>query len=239
MATQLCRPDLDEQRVDVLGKAEVFEWLDEADRAAVAFAMAERTYNAGEMLFQQGDPGDYLLVIVDGGINITLSSEDGREVMLNRANPGDLIGEMALVDDLPRSANAVARTRTRVLCLDRRAFDMLRETTKLSDALLRFLCGRLRKTMDFAESVALYNLEARLARLLLYLATRHGRSVGSGTLIDRKLPQGHLGQMINAARPNVNMQIQAWRRQGFIDILEGCILITDSDAIRTRAQLDY
>ena len=112
-------------------------------------------------------------------------------------------------------------------------------TTGLSDAMTQFLCGRLRKTMDFAESVALYNVEARLARLLVYFASRHGAETKKGILIDRRLPQGQLGMMINAARPNVNIQLQAWRRAGIVDNSGGRILITDMDEIRARAQMDY
>lgn len=227
------------ERLDLLRQAEMFEWLNDADRGAVAEAMDERQYDDGEVIFQQGDPGDYLLIIIEGGINITLSSEDGREVMLNRAGPGDLIGEIALLDNQHRSASALARAKTRVLRLDRDEFEALREETRLSDATVQFLCSRLRKTMDFAESVALYNLEARLARLLVYFAGRHGTEHEGGVLIDRKLPQAHLGMMINAARPNVNIQMQAWRRKGIVDTLRGRILIIDVEAIRARAQMDY
>ena len=177
------------ERLELLRQAEMFEWLDNADRSAVAEVMDERYYDDGEVIFQQGDRGDYLVIIVEGGINITLSSEDGREVMLNRAGPGDLIGEIALLDNQHRSASAIARATTRVLRLDREEFDVLREETQLSNATVRFLCNRLRKTMDFAESVALYNLEARLARLLVYFAARHGTEHQDGVLIDRKLPK--------------------------------------------------
>ena len=227
------------ERLDLLRRAEMFEWLDEEDRGAVAAVMCERAYDDGEVIFQQGDPGDYLVIIAEGGINITLSSEDGREVMLNRAGPGDMIGEIALLDNLHRSASGIARTKTRVLRLDRDNFESLRATTRLSDVMVRFLCSRLRKTMDFAESVALYNLEARLARLLIYLASRHGKDTDEGVLIDRKLPQAHLGMMINAARPNVNIQMQAWRKAGIVDVDRGRIIITDLDAVRAKAQMDY
>ena len=228
-----------ENRLRVLRNAEMFERLDEADLLAVSEVMEECVYGDGEIIFQQGDPGDYLLIIVQGGINIMLSSEDGREVMLNRAGPGDIVGEIALLDHLHRSAGGIARSETQALRLDREAYEILLKDTRISDAMIRFLCERLRKTMDFAESVALYNLEARLARLLVYFASRHGTETEAGTLIDRRLPQSHLGMMINAARPNVNIQMQSWRKQGIIGSKDGRILITDMDAIRVRAQMDY
>lgn len=227
------------EKVRVLEAAEVFCRLDDADRAIVAAAMEERSYGDGELIFQQGDPGDYLVIIVDGGINVMLSSEDGREVMLNRAGPGDVIGEIALLDSLNRSASGIARRKTRVLRLDRDAYNALTGSTRIADAMVRFLCERLRKTMDFAESVALYNLEARLARLLVYFASRHGSETDAGIVIDRKLPQSHLGMMINAARPNVNIQMQAWKKEGIVDTRDGRIVITDLDVVRARAQMDY
>lgn len=228
-----------QDRLKLLQQAEMFERLDEADLRAVSAVMEEYFYADGEIIFQQGDPGDYLLIIVQGGINIMLSSEDGREVMLNRAGPGDMIGEIALLDHLHRSAGGVARLDTQVLRLGREAYDKLTKETGISDAMIRFLCERLRKTMDFAESVALYNLEARLARLLVYFAARHGTDTDAGVLIDRRLPQAHLGMMINAARPNVNIQMQAWRKEGIVDGKDGRILIVDIDTIRARAQMDY
>jgi CRP-like cAMP-binding protein len=225
-----------EERLEFLAASDLFGVLPIEDLRKVVHCVEERRFPVGALMIAQGDPGDSLYVFLEGGAKITFISEDGREVVLNELGPGDVIGEMALIDGAPRSANCWAQGPTRALVLGRSEFNKLIKQTMLSHALNRFLCARLRQTLDFAESVSVCNLEARLARLVLHLAARDGVANGKGILIDRKIRQEDLASRINASRPKVNVQLRTWTKDGFVAFDKGVIRIFDSKALESIAQ---
>lgn len=225
-----------EERLELLAASDLFGVLPPKDLRRIAESVEERRFAAGALMIQQGDPGDSLYVFLDGGARVTFLSEDGREVTLNELGPGDVIGEMALVDGAPRSANCWAQGPTRALVLHRATFNVLIRETLLAHALNRFLCARLRQTLDFAESVSVCNLEARLARLVLHLAARDGVKRDGAILINRKIRQEDLASRINASRPKVNVQLRNWTRESFVSFEKGMIRIFDSKALEDIAQ---
>ena len=225
-----------EERLEFLAASDLFGILPLEDLRKVARYVEERRFPSNALMIQQGDPGDSLYVFLEGGVKVTFLSEDGREVVLNELGPGDVIGEMALIDGAPRSANCWALGPTRVMVLHRDDFNVLIRETMLAHALNRFLCARLRQTLDFAESVSVCNLEARLARLVLHLAARDGRADNGAITIDRKIRQEDLASRINASRPKVNVQLRTWTKDGFVAFEKGVIQIFDSKALEDIAQ---
>ncbi|MCU0856063.1 MAG: cyclic nucleotide-binding domain-containing protein, partial [Rhodobacteraceae bacterium] len=102
-----------------IGAYPVFAGLDETSLDDLAAAMTVRTWPSGALIFQRGDDGDYLLLVRSGRLRLSLSSPQGREIMLRTLGAGDVVGEMALIDGLPRSADATAVDPTEALILTR------------------------------------------------------------------------------------------------------------------------
>jgi CRP-like cAMP-binding protein len=128
--------------------------LDDADLDALATTAEPRDFPAGAPLFRQGEPGDGLWMLLEGEISISLRRE-GAVVELNRLGPGSAIGEMALIDGEPRSADAVALGAAELLFLPReRAMDVLSSRPAALLALLRMLCARLRRTSERVADAA-------------------------------------------------------------------------------------
>ena len=102
-----------------LANIRMFEHLNEDDRIALANVVDELKVSAGHTLFQAGDPGDSLFVVRDGQIELFIKDTAGQRIVLHTAQPGDMFGELAMLDSGPRTATALALTESNVLVLDR------------------------------------------------------------------------------------------------------------------------
>src|SRR6202042_2359811 len=167
-----------------------------------------------------------MMAVLRGRVRISFFSGEGKEVTLNVINPGEIFGEIALLDGEPRSADATAIEDTLLLVVERRHFlPFLRQNEDLFPRLLAVLCSRLRRTSITLEEIALFDLPVRLARVLLKLAVDYGRPIPGGTRIDLKLSQRDLSNLVASSRESVNKQLRQWRESGAVNIEAGFIVL--------------
>jgi CRP-like cAMP-binding protein len=186
----------------------------------------DRRVRRGQTIFQRGDEGSSLMAVLRGRVRISSVSGDGKELTLNVINPGEIFGEIALLDGQPRSADAVAIEDSVLLVVDRRYFlPFLRHKEDLCLRLLAVLCSRLRRTSTALEEIALFDLPVRLARVLLKLAEDYGRPGSTGTRIDLKLSQRDLSNLVAASRESVNKLLRTWRENGTVELEDGFIVL--------------
>lgn len=173
--------------------------------------LVERRFSAGQMVFARGEPGSHLFVVAQGRVRLSMVSAQGREALIALLGPGEVFGELALLDGGARSMDATAAKDCVLLALDRRAFLALLETApEVRWHLLRLLCERLRDANDRLERTLFLPVAARLARLLVTLAEhdREGRVAA--------LSQADLGRLIGASRERVSLQLSSWRAAGLL-----------------------
>ena len=193
---------------------------------------SERRAARGTLIFAKGDPGHFMLAVLSGLIRVGATSADGREVTLNVIGPGEIVGEIALLDGRPRSADAVAAEETTMMVIERRFFmPFLIRHEGLVERMLAVLCDRLRRTSAALEELALLDLPGRLARLLVKLAGDYGRAVDGGIRIDIRLSQRDLSNLVAATRESVNKQLRIWKDAGILDMAEGHVVIHDLPAL--------
>jgi CRP/FNR family cyclic AMP-dependent transcriptional regulator len=198
----------------------------------IGFA-TDRRVPRGATIFAKGDAGSSMMAVLAGRVRIGNVSAEGREVTLNVIGPGEIFGEIALLDGRPRSADATAMEDCLLLAVERRHFlPFLLRHDGLVERLLVVLCDRLRSTSLALEDIALYDLVARLARLILKLAADYGRPVAGGTRIDLRLSQRDLSNLIAASRETVNKQLRVWREDGTLDQQDGYIVVRNAEALR-------
>ncbi len=198
---------------------------------------SERSFTNGQVIFQKGDPGTSMMAVLSGRVRISAYSEDGREIILNMVDPGQLFGEIALLDGKDRSADATAMGKTELLILDRRDFlPFLEKNPKSAVKLIEVLCSRLRRTSEMVESIAFLDFAARLARLLVQMAEHYGKDTEAGLLIDIRISQADLGNLIASTRESVNRQLSAWTQDGVIAVEQGKITILDQETLELTAQ---
>ena len=198
---------------------------------------SERQFPNGQVIFQKGDPGTSMMAVLSGRVRISAYSEDGREIILNMIESGQLFGEIALLDGKERSADATAMGKTTLLVLDRRDFiPYLEQNPKIMIRLFDVLCNRLRQTSEMVESIAFLDFGARLAKLLLQMAENYGVEKEQGLLINLRISQADLGNLIASTRESVNRQLNAWVQEGSITLEQGRIIILDREMLQLTAQ---
>jgi CRP/FNR family transcriptional regulator, cyclic AMP receptor protein len=222
-----------------LARLELFAGARPEDLDAVAALAVERRYADGETLFSRGQSGEGMLVLLQGRIRLSIVSAEGRELILREANPGDVIGEIAAIDGGHRSADAVAVGAVMAGLIAQPLFmRLLAERPALLLPILQVLCSRLRETTDQLESIALYPLEARLARFLLWNLKRHGRTRPDGARVaPLTISQGAIASFVGASRPKVNRLLSAFESAGAIE-RRGAIVHCDVAALTRLAQAD-
>jgi CRP/FNR family cyclic AMP-dependent transcriptional regulator len=146
--------------------------------------------------------------------------------------PGDTFGEIAVMDGLPRTANAVALDQSTLIVIQRSDFLSLLETQpQLAIHLLKLMCERLRWTSELVEESAFMAGPARLAKRLLILASLHGRAARVGQL-ELRISQGELARFLGISRQIVNQHLAEWRRHGWVELGRTQIVIHNTDALR-------
>jgi CRP/FNR family transcriptional regulator, cyclic AMP receptor protein len=198
----------------------------------IGFA-TERRVPRGTIIFSKGDEGSSMMAVLVGRVRISAVSADGKEVTLNVIGPGEIFGEIALLDGKPRSADATAQEDTVLMVVERKQFlPFLLRNDALVERLLVVLCDRLRRTSLVLEEIALFDLPARLARLLVKLSNDYGRPApGGGVRIDLKLSQRDLATLVASSRETVNKQLRGWREKGVVDQLAGYLVVRDANAL--------
>jgi CRP/FNR family transcriptional regulator, cyclic AMP receptor protein len=221
--------------VEVLRSVPLFRQVAEADLVALAQLIRERQFPKGSLILSQGDAGEALFLIKGGQVKVTVVAEDGREVILSVLGAGSFFGEMALVDDEPRSAHIIAMEDTTLLQLRREDFRArLKSAPELAIALLRELSRRLRRADDTIASLMLLDVNGRIAHLLLELAREEGGE--TGTRITRRLTHASIGQMVGASRETVSRTMRNLVLRNVIAVTRREMLLLDPTALRLAAQ---
>jgi len=188
------------------------------------------------MIFHKDQAGDALYIVDSGRIRIFLPKETGEELTMEVAGPGDVFGELALLDGGPRSASAETLEETSVFTINREEFMQYAQATpQFAVALIELLSHRLRHATEYAESLAFLDVHARLARVLLEMAERYGVKRNGGSIeIDVDLTQADLATMVGATRERVNRALAAFRSQGLLELHGRKIALLDTIRLRQR-----
>jgi CRP-like cAMP-binding protein len=158
-----------------LAQVPIFAGLDEAHLVALASVCRRRTIRAEETLFYEGDPGHTLFVILAGQVKIQRITPSGKVVVLALRGPGEHVGEMALLDGEPRSADAVTAEPCEVLILERgELMRCLREQPQIALNMLASMARRLREAANQTEGFRELDVLGRVAAAILELAESHG-----------------------------------------------------------------
>ena len=218
--------------LEVLRNVPLFESLPEAELHTFAGLTRERTYPKGSVILFENDPGDSLFLVASGQVKVVLIGEDGREVILSVLREGAFFGEMALIDDAPRSAHVIAMEDARLLTLRREDFQArLRNSPDVAIALMRELSRRLRRADEKIGSLVLLDVNGRVADLLIRAAEDEGGTV----TIRRKMTHHTIAQMIGSSRETVSRTMRDFVDRGLIHVTRKEITIVDHTALSAQA----
>ncbi len=217
----------------VLQKVPLFGQLGPAELERVIDVTRERSYPKNSVILFEDDPGDALYVVAEGQVKVVLIGEDGREVILSVLGEGEFFGEMALIDDEPRSAHVIAMEDSTLLVLRREDFQgLLKLQPGIALALLKELSRRLRRVDEKVGSLVLLDVNGRVARLLLELADEAGSD-----RVTRRLTHHTIAQMIGSSRETVSRTMRDLVDKGYIEVSRRDIVIRNRAALEVSAGL--
>jgi CRP/FNR family transcriptional regulator len=226
-----------ENAEDVLRRAPLFEALDDEGTKALRAGVTEVALAWGERLFDEGDAGDRLYVVLDGKVKLTRTSADGRENLISLIGPGEMFGELSLFDPRPRTMSASAVTDIRLAAL---AHDDLRSWLNgrpdVAMHLLAALARRLRRTNEVMSDLVFTDVPGRVAKALLDLAARFGTRQEDGLQVNHDLTQEELAQLVGASRETVNKALADFVARGWIQLHPKSVLLIDPERMRKRAR---
>jgi CRP/FNR family transcriptional regulator, cyclic AMP receptor protein len=194
---------------------------------------------ADEVLFLASDPGDGCYRVEDGLLKVTMVSRTGSERILAFFGPGAILGELSMIDGLPRSASVVAVRGASLSFLSRAAFEAFaHKHPAVYQSLVKILATRLRETDTVVAAGSFLPLKGRVASTLLELAENFGHDVGSGRIVIRqKIGQSDIAAMAGIARENVSRILNDWKRRKLISRLSGYYCLENKAQLEHEAEL--
>lgn len=209
-----------------LGKVDLFAGLTASELETIKQLGRVRTYPVGAVVVNEGDDGNGLFIVESGSLKVFLMDESGREIILSLLDPGDYFGELALLDDAPRSASVMVMEKAELLQIPRPAFmELIAEHSSCMQAVVRNLVARIRSLTDNVRVLALADVFGRISRLFDSLAVPEG----DHKVINRQLSQQELANMVGASREMVNRILR--------DLVTGGYVVMESHRIVIKRKL--
>ena len=193
-----------------------------------------KTVKRGTNIYAKGDPGTSLCAIGAGTVRISVPSVEGKDAVLDVLGKGSILGEIALLDGHPRTADAIAVTDCELFVIERRDFlPLMREEPEIALKIIEILCSKLRRTTQQAEEVMFLDLPSRLAKALLRLVD--GETAG---MQERKvtITQKDLGNLIGMSRESTNKQLRIWEDKKWVRLERNAVVILAIDSLAAIAE---
>ena len=207
-----------------------------ADQELTAFSqdLRLREYAKGQIVFEQGDPGHSLYIVLRGKVRVFRLTPSGLETTLTILGTGDLVGEFAAIDQQPRSASARAIGKCALLQMSAETFfGYIREQPNLALGLMHVLVTKTRWTAAYAETIARYDAAGRLLHILLLFNEKFGEEQPDKRyLLDLGLNQTDLASLVGVRREWVNRILQYWSKKKLIEYEGGKLVILDLERVR-------
>ncbi|MGQ0578770.1 MAG: Crp/Fnr family transcriptional regulator [Betaproteobacteria bacterium] len=223
--------------IDSLSRVWLFNALAKDELVRLSQLAKTRIYKPKETIVAKGDPASEFFVLLRGRAKVTAQGTSGADTAINVMGPGEVFGEIGILDGQPRSATVTTLEECEMAVVDNHAFHgLLAASPLVAIKLLAVLAGRIRELTVRVEDRAFLDVPARLAKQLLWLAGNHGIDGGDRVRIELKLSQQELGDFIGATRESVNKYLGDWSRSGLIKRARDYLEILDLDALRDIAE---
>jgi CRP/FNR family transcriptional regulator, cyclic AMP receptor protein len=223
----------------LLGECFLFRELGAEARNALFALVRIRAYLAGERIFDMGSAGDNIMAVLGGSVRISVPSPGGNDIVLAMLQPGEVFGEIALLDGKERTADASAMATCHLAILERQyVLAFFNRNPEIWPKLVDVLCGRLRSADQHIAELALLQVPTRLAKALLRLASVEWGTTNGHQLLQVHLSQRELGNICGASRESVNKCLGLWQRRGIVQMDRGLIMLANRTALEELAELE-
>lgn len=210
-----------------LSACRLFKGVDDHVCDLIVRANGPLKLSPGQQLFERGDDGDVLYVLLKGRLEVSAMTEAGRKISLNHISAGECIGEISMFDSFPRSASIVAMEDAVLQPVSKSTFILASsQSSALALNMIDILCDRFRWVSNSVEDFAILSLERRLARRLLLLDVRFSNRQG-----EISITQNDLSDFVGASREATNKVLMQWKSSGLIDIRRGALKLISKERL--------
>lgn len=219
-------------RIALLRHVRLFAGLSEEDLEAIAEVSVSRRYQAGEVVFREGDGGDTCFIVRSGLARAVRQHSDGRSITLSHFGPGDIFGELAMFDEEPRSATVDVIDALEAVAIPGRDMQrLMREYPEIAVKLNTALAQRLRATNERLARQSFQTVQSRVAAVLAQMiaTARSGNEGGSDVVI--ALTQADLAKLAGSSRESASRFLASLERSGVITQGRGRLTVHDPDAL--------
>ena len=198
----------------------LFRGLTPAQQLHVAGWLYCRTYPANAGIITAEQPGEVIYIIRNGTLKIHIEQANGTDVILALLGPGDIVGEMSLIDSSGRSASVVTLEESQLLWMGGDAFqELLCGIPQIAQNLIRILTARVRLANELIQALATLDVNGRVARQMLAFADKYGQPGSNGDiLIPIRLTQGDIADLVGASRKRVNQVMVVFKQQNYLSV---------------------
>lgn len=228
---------LDDELLAILRRCVLFERMDDLPLRALLPSFRRRHFRRGEVVFHEGDPGASLHVLTVGEAKVSLTSDEGEEVIVRTLVPGDPFGEIALLDQAPRSATVTALEHAETLELQRAAFIALLEDPPFRAALLASVAGELRRLTRLVEELRFLDVAGRVGAIILRGAEGQAATPDGEVRVPWHHTQADLAAMAGTTRQSVNRVLADLVERGVIRIEHDTLVVRDAARLARDARL--
>ncbi|MBP6942124.1 MAG: Crp/Fnr family transcriptional regulator [Syntrophorhabdaceae bacterium] len=205
--------------MDNLRNVSLFATMNERDMEVISKIIFINTYAKGEVIFQEGEKGDSLYIVLKGQVKVCLYDEDGREYILAAIGKDGFFGELALIDELPRSANVITLEDSELLIIRRNDFTrLLMENPTITIAILKVLSRRLREADERIKWLAFLSVEGRVLKYLLGIGEKEGVKVKDYIIIEKGPTQIDIASSCGCSRETVSRMVKSLVKKGILSV---------------------
>ena len=204
---------------DNLRSVHLFSNLGDNELETISRILYMNTYHRGQLIFQEGEEGNALFIVLRGKVKVCLYDEEGREYVLDVIGKDGFFGELALIDELPRSANVLAMETCDLLIIRRNDFmRLLMENPSISINILKVMAGRLRVADERIKWLAFLNVEGRVLKYLLDIAERIGIKMKDYIIIEKGPTQIEIANACGCSRETVSRMMTSLVKKGILGV---------------------
>jgi len=225
------------QDANTLATIALFRGLAPDELSRLNQLLQRTTIPANSNLMSLGQPGEVAYIVLTGTVKIHVEQSDGRDVVVALRGPGEIVGELSLVDDIPRSASVISLEPCTLLWISRTTFgECLRTMPLMALNLVQILARRLRVATTQVQLLTAQDIYGRVAHLLLRLAEEYGEPLADGAFrIPLRLTQSDLAGLAGSSRARVNQVLVYFRERGYISMdAHYRLTIRDRQALEQR-----
>ena len=221
----------------LLRSSPLFGGMDAQTARSLVDQMTRRELSRGETIFNEGDDGHALYIVVRGKVKLARTARDGRENLLALLGVGDMLGELSVFDPGPRLSRAHAVEDSVVYELPKQVLDVwLDDHLEMSRYMLRALAQRIRRMSNTMADLVFSDVPGRVAKAILDLGHRFGRMERGHVTVRHGLTQEELAQLVGASRETVNKALADFASRGWIDVHIGAVEVYEPERLRARSR---